>query len=43
VSGSVADRLAQLEARLSRIETALADLLGSDPTESLASGQVNPE
>ena len=43
VSGSVADRLARLEARLTRIETALADLLGSDPVEAPVSGQVSPE
>lgn len=30
VSGSVADRLARLEARLARIETAIADLLDND-------------
>jgi uncharacterized protein YceH (UPF0502 family) len=37
-SGAVADRLAQLEARVARLEAALGDLLGDEPTDTSDDG-----
>jgi uncharacterized protein YceH (UPF0502 family) len=40
VRGSASDRIAQLEARVTRLETALADLLGDDTPPNLSSAST---
>ncbi|MDO8362599.1 MAG: DUF480 domain-containing protein [Actinomycetota bacterium] len=42
VAGSMADRVAQLEARVARLETALADLLPSESPADVLAGMPEP-